>query len=217
MAFHVVLSDFHHSDLKDDGLTNEGAISQISPRIWISNWENGISVRTLRDKLIKAVLHLGDKIKKPEQLLKYRELGIDHRTIVIEDKLRERLSEHFGSIWDFMSSNASKNILIHCSTGNCRAAAAVLYYMVRRVHTGTEKPTKPITDKLLKTLMSIRPCININSDFLNQIRAYECNTMGIEHSPETLTGLAFLRASGGDEMVKTITREVKEVVVSPSE
>lgn len=205
--------EFHHSELKagDRLYADESEISQVTPRVFITNHANGMNIRTLRERRMTHVLHIGDKNKTAGQLQAYRDAGIVHRTVILEDKLRERLSDHFQPIWDFV--NTAGTVLIHCSTGYCRAPAAILYVLVRRAYGGAARPERPVADKLYEQIQKIRPGTIINTDFLDQIRAYEATQHGATYTPAPLKGLDFLRADGGTESVRTIVREAKEVTV----
>lgn len=184
---YVVVSDFHHSELSSDDPEWKSSleITQISPRLFISNWRNGCDIKVLQENGIRAILCFGEQVKPPQLLQQYKDLKIDHMFIKLEDNLGEKIDVHFNSIWDFITIQhaAQKKVLVHCSAGMSRSPAAVLYFMVRKLHSASIKPEKPMTDKLMAQLRARRGCIRINQDFVNQIRKYEAGIMGKQFTP----------------------------------
>lgn len=212
------MTDFHHSELKDvENIDAENVVTQINPKIWISNERNARNTGVLKKHAIKAILHFGDKKMSSTQMAEYKKEGIVCQTIVIEDKLRERLSDHFETIWNFMALYRSNIILFACSNGSCRAPAAVLYYLVRKIYHGPEIPKSEIVAATYAKLKTLRPCLNVNQDFLNQIQEYEARARGKVFTPVVVMGRDFLIKDGGVESLKTDKRDGTEVVVNPED
>lgn len=183
---YIVISDFHHSELAvgDDEWKSICEVSVITPNLYISNWRNGTDIDVLKHHGIKCILSISEGVKSAETLQRYKDNGIEHKALIIEDNLREDLSKYFNDIWDYISlaHSLKKRVLVHCSYGKSRSPAAVLYYLVRRLHT-LGKLSKTQTDTTYKLLLTRRSCIEVNPDFLNQVREYEHKILGLPFVP----------------------------------
>lgn len=162
--------------------------SKITPFLWLSGWNMACDAKFLSTNKIRGILCFGDSEKnsKPAYVMKmYSDLKINYEYIQLVDNLSEDISKHFDAIWNFLSTYQAMQApaLIHCPAGISRAPAALLYYMVRRAYDRAEKPKQDCTDTLHKMLQERRSCIDVNPDFLNQIRKYECTRTGKKFEP----------------------------------
>lgn len=152
-------------------------ISHIYKYIYISDYKQAISITNLKKHNIGAILHLGN-VNKPQKILyKYDQNNIKHSFIKILDTYDADLTVCFDQAWDFINKCASNktNVIVHCRHGISRSPAVVAYYLMRIMYNYMHKKNQsyPIFDEVMELIQISRPCINPNTNFLNQLKNYE--------------------------------------------
>lgn len=89
--------------------------------------------------------------------------GFEYFNIKVNDINEDSIKEHLESFLDFMDKHVGKPILVHCFAGSSRSATCLLYYLIKR--------RDFLFDEAIKYLTDLRPCININITFLNEVKS----------------------------------------------
>jgi len=111
----------------------------------------------------------------------------------MKDTLDEDISRCFDEAYKFMIDNKNVNILVHCKKGVSRSPTIVAYYLMKLIHDYTRKDSyvvrkqrthsDEILPEVLELMCSYRPCVNPNTNFINQLKKHE-HSMIYEHSKQ---------------------------------
>lgn len=150
-------------------------ITSITPRIFCSGYGPAQSPPILTKYNIRGVLTVGD-MKISEMIIEnYKKLKISHIVIPLEDIMTADITQHFDTIYNFISQLTSNdyNIIVHDDQGISRAPAAILYYLVAKLYKQKGKPKEPATKSIYEHIKGKRTCIDINPGFLTAIENEE--------------------------------------------
>jgi len=160
--------------------------SEITPHVFISNWNSGCNPQYLRDKSVELVVCVSKHKKSREELKLYNVLRIQQVQIPVEDTPRDNINAHFEKFYEMMLASImeEKNILVHCQTGASSSVALVLYFLLKRYYV-TNFGKKESLDRELVSMKSFklkmlieymkerRTCIDPNLGFVMQLLTAE--------------------------------------------
>ena len=170
-------------------------INEITPSIFISDYENSKDIGLLREYNIKHVINLSDCDKLETFLNKMRKVKIKEHRIFIRDEPGQSLTAAMNDTYDIIQEiiDSKKKVLIHCNAGVSRAPSILISYFMRRqymisyekyiritkVKTKHQRflelinPDNSILLKIIKWIKTARPCINPNPGFIYQLIVLE--------------------------------------------
>jgi dual specificity phosphatase 3 len=102
----------------------------IDNHLYLGNEESSLNKQTLQKHKIKKVLNVSHDCQTPDEL--YKELGIEHKHIMIRDHSDAPMKDHIEDMIMFIHT-AIKNkepILVHCKKGWSRSATVVIAYII---------------------------------------------------------------------------------------
>ena len=143
-------------------------LDHIVNNVWIGDWNDSVTPQKLIINNIKAIVTLNSEfIHGYLDEFMYRELGIAHIRIDIQDSRKADITPHLNSILRFISdaNRENINVLVHCSAGISRSASVVIAYLIAAF--GLDY------DRALAHTRAIRPIVRPNSSFEKQLRAFE--------------------------------------------
>lgn len=135
--------------------------TEIIPGVFLGNAYNASNYSTLRYYNIKTVVNVSKEI--PNAF----EANFDYYRIPINDDSEHHITEYIPEILDFLNNiliDKENAILIHCYMGSSRSASVVLVYLITKFKYDFETALKLIKIK--------RPIVNINKNFLEDIKNY---------------------------------------------
>jgi protein-tyrosine phosphatase len=130
----------------------------IIDNLYLGNGNNAANLDTLNQFNIEVIVNV------TKELENYFENKFIYQKYEILDEKDNDISIYFDNFLKLVEENKNKNILIHCFMGSSRSASLVLLYLL--------KVKKFNLDESIKFLKEKRDIVNINIDFLNQIKNY---------------------------------------------
>jgi len=158
-------------------------MSQITNNIFISDYYSSITENLLTANNIKYILNMCCEEKAEHVLRMYKDLGIVHKQIAIDDDPDENIIQYFPAIIEFMRNSRNGNVLVHCWAGVSRSATAVILYLLWLYISGfqcTVPRTINATAVITNYVRSKRSIIRPNYGFMSQLCLFE-NQMRIAH------------------------------------
>ncbi len=136
-----------------DNLSKEP--SYIIDNLYLGNAYNSNNIITIKKYGIEKIINVTKEIPNsfPE---------IEYLKINIRDTRDNFIEEYLDKTYKFILDNSKKMILIHCYMGSSRSAIIVVYYLVKR-HNKT-------VDEAIEYIKNIRPLVNININFVNELK-----------------------------------------------
>ncbi|EGC39024.1 hypothetical protein DICPUDRAFT_148247 [Dictyostelium purpureum] len=145
-------------DMADD-LAEEFDAQEVVPNLYIGSISAANSVSQLKDHNITHILSISTN--PPQVKDEFQTLCIH-----IEDEAKKDISSYFQQCHGFIENGRKLGgILIHCTAGVSRSATVVISYLMSIFF-------KPFLD-CFQYLRKIRPCIQPNHGFINQLISYE--------------------------------------------
>lgn len=131
-------------------------ISQITPNVFISDFYASFDYQTLITRGIKQILTVGYDMDI------YRPKDFSVMNITAYDASNENLYKHFDSAYKFIEQAPT---LIHCYKGISRSATILIAYLMKK--------NKWNLNKAINYVRRIRPFVNPNPGFYQQLERYE--------------------------------------------
>lgn len=130
----------------------------IIDNIYLGNGNNAANINTINKYDIKFIINV------TQELDNYFEPDIKYFKCELLDEKENNISNFFPKIIEIFNKNKENNILIHCFMGSSRSAVMVLLYLIKFKNMTLEDS--------LKFLKKKRDIININKEFINQLKLY---------------------------------------------
>ena len=128
--------------------------------IYIGSAYNASDWYTLDNINIKTVINVSD------ELTNYFEDHIEYLRIPILDNNQAQFGENFEKAYQFLIQKTSNQpILVHCYMGSSRSVSIVLYYLMKK--------HKMRLDNAIEFIKNIRPIVNLNSSFYEELKEQE--------------------------------------------
>tara|TARA_R100001163_G_C5067592_1_gene206856 strand:+ start:541 stop:1317 length:777 start_codon:yes stop_codon:yes gene_type:complete len=86
----------------------------------------------------------------------------EYYNINVEDLAQASMLPHFEAFYNLVENNQDKKIFVHCFAGKSRSASLVLYYIIKKYGWSLEKS--------INYMKNLRPSININCTFIEEIQ-----------------------------------------------
>ena len=153
--------------------------SKILTNLYLGNEDQAHGMQTLYHHKIKGILCLNAYKKHVNTLIKYKQNGIAHHHITINDTPKSDIAPHLDNIYKFidMFMTTHQNVFVHCQRGISRSATAVIYYLMRKsFETGAYKEFSvqgKILDYLINYVRSKRYIIQPNTGFYKTLKEQE--------------------------------------------
>ncbi len=143
------------------------SLTHVIDNIYIGNACNACSYYELQENKVSSIINVTSEIPN------YFEEDFDYKKINIRDTAEDNLNIYFDSILDFIddkqNKNKEQNILIHCYMGSSRSAAIVVLYLIVKHNYDLNKAIKFLKEK--------RNIVNINLNFINNLKEYIDNNI----------------------------------------
>ena len=130
--------------------------SHIIDNIYLGNSYNASNYDILKELNFDIIINVTDYIPN------YFENEFTYKKYDIKDDENARISMILIDSYNYINRNNHKKIFVHCYAGASRSAAIVLYYIMRRYNMSL--------DDANKFLLSKREIVNINMNFINDIK-----------------------------------------------
>lgn len=132
-------------------------VSEIIPgKLYLSDYNSSLNYPLLKKYGVQQILTIGKELPK-HQTNEFKTMYIS-----LDDAPHENISDHFYTAHDFISKAST---LVHCYAGVSRSATLVLAYLIL-----TERHT---LRSALEHCRKIRPIVNPNHSFLQQLKVFE--------------------------------------------
>jgi protein-tyrosine phosphatase len=159
--------------------------TNIIDNIYLGNGYNASNYSVIRDYNIKYIVNVTNEIPNyyeyniisnnnttdnttdNNSLCTTHNLDIKYFTIPIYDNSENHIYSHINKALEFIEEAQSSNdgnILIHCYMGSSRSASITLAYLIYKYNFSLNKG--------LKYLKKKRDIVNINTNFINDIKKY---------------------------------------------
>ena len=134
--------------------------SHIIDNIYLGSSYNASNKDFLYNYNVKSVVNVTSNIPNF-----YEPDGVDYFNISINDNGEETYSyDDLEASYNYICSNNTDNILVHCVFGRSRSVTIVLYYLIKKYNYTLEDALEYVKDK--------RYCINPSIIFIDNLR--EC-------------------------------------------
>lgn len=151
--------------------------SQVSPNIYISDYNGSVNFKILKLNKITNIINLSGTRKPDEVLKQYRKKKIKEFFQFIGDDETFNITQYFESMYEYIHKNISGKILIHDSESISRSATILCYYFLKRFYIINYKDENMQdnlienyhTLNILKFIKLSRNCINPNIGFVRQL------------------------------------------------
>lgn len=152
-------------------------LSQITEHVYVSNLKEAVNIPYVQSENIRRILYLGDAPKSDKTMNAYESLGITHKFIQIQDSNVADITSVFDECYDYIHSGVcgGERVLIHCSQGVSRSSTIAILYFLRRWYNvcddfyEKQASHKNLLFAILRFVKSKRPCIEPNSNFVQQL------------------------------------------------
>lgn len=166
-------------------------ISEITPHLYLSNYEASLDFVNLKDYNINFILYFGTKERNQTLLNRYKSKDIETTQIRIPDpppsdqQTPPDIRTYFDPVYNIIHDLVlkEKKILLCCDRGVSLSAVFLLYYFLKRHYIlNTSGKLNALLDiknvysvDILKFIKDIRGCTEIHEGFLQQIIMTEMN------------------------------------------
>jgi protein-tyrosine phosphatase len=167
--------------------------SEITPHIYISNWNASLDTKILRSYEITEVINLSGNHKPEKIKFNYKKRAINEWTIIIGDSESDPIDEYFDKTYYHIHALISQNkkILIHGQDGISRSVIIIAHYLLRRYYLINYKNeiiqdeliSRYFTSDIIKFIKMNRTCANPNQKFIYLLLIAELN---LKHEFEPL-------------------------------
>ena len=131
--------------------------TKIIDEIYLGSAFNACNSNQLSSRNIKIIANISTELSNYYENYE----GFEYFNIKVNDINEDSIKEYLDSFLEFMDMHKGKPILVHCFAGSSRSATCILYYLIKRKDF--------LYDEALELLTKLRPCVNINITFLNEI------------------------------------------------
>jgi protein-tyrosine phosphatase len=135
--------------------------TEILPGIYLGNAYNASNYKTIERLNIKTIINVSKEIPNFFE----KNTTIKYLQIPIKDDSENHITEFIRPTLEFLNLHEpydeNKSILIHCYMGSSRSASIVLLYLIYKYQYSY--------NAALELLLSKRPIVNINTNFLKDI------------------------------------------------
>ncbi len=133
--------------------------TKIIDEIYLGSAFNACNSNQLSNRNIKTIANISTELRNYYD--KYE--GFEYFNIKVNDINEDSIKNYLDDFIKFMDMHAGKPILVHCFAGSSRSATCILYYLIKRKDF--------LFDEAIDYLIKIRPCVNINITFLNEVKS----------------------------------------------
>ena len=135
--------------------------TEILPGIYLGNAYNASNYKTIERLNIKTIINVSKEIPNFFE----KNTAIKYLQIPIKDDSENHITEFIRPTLEFLNLHGpyddNNSILIHCYMGSSRSASIVLLYLIYKYQYSY--------NDALELLLSKRPIVNINTNFLKDI------------------------------------------------
>lgn len=132
--------------------------TKVNDNLYLGNIYNAADIETLKSNKITMIVNVSKTISNYfERDFKYVNIKIDD---INDEKFGEELMETVDKIRDEINRNG--NVFVHCLMGSSRSVTVILTYLL--------KYDNKTLDEAYSYLKNIRPTININKTFYEQLK-----------------------------------------------
>ncbi|KAI8388240.1 protein-tyrosine phosphatase-like protein [Radiomyces spectabilis] len=165
------------ADGKPGGILITSVGQQVLPQVWIGGYKAYESRSFLNKNRITRILSLGHF--KPL----YAPTEFVHEIIPIADNPESNIIQHFPKTFELIDTwiAQGQNILVHCLAGVSRSPTVVTAYLMKK------RQLHP--KAALAVIKQMRPFVNPNPGFMNQLRLYQ--DMNCEFDPNNPVYIAY--------------------------
>jgi hypothetical protein len=135
---------------------NCDSVNQITKRLFLSNYAASLNYDLLKSLGINQILSVGIELP-PHKTTHFKTMHLP-----LDDTPKENISKHFEEAHKFINKDIT---LVHCYAGISRSATIVISYLM--------KYHKMSLNEALEYCRSIRPIVNPNKGFINQLIEFE--------------------------------------------
>lgn len=130
--------------------------SRIIDNIYVGSAFNAADYKWLKSNKIDIIINVAPGISN------FYLDEFEYHNINVEDLNNASMAPHFGKFLRLVKENPDKNIFVHCFAGKSRSVSLILYYLIKEKNMELEEA--------INLLKSIRPTININCTFIEEIQ-----------------------------------------------
>lgn len=132
--------------------------TKVNDNLYLGNIYNAADIETLKSNKITMIVNVSKTISNYFEMdFKYVNIKIDD---INDEKFGEELMETVDKIRDEINRNG--NVFVHCLMGSSRSVTVILTYLL--------KYDNKTLDEAYSYLKNIRPTININKTFYEQLK-----------------------------------------------
>ncbi|KAJ7779327.1 protein-tyrosine phosphatase-like protein [Mycena maculata] len=142
-------------------------ITEILPNLFLGSQAGALNLDLLRRNGITHILSV--MVLDPTQTAQQKGNSFQRMNIPVQDWPDEELVTHFKSANSFIDdarTTSGEGVLVHCYQGVSRSATVVAAYLM------ASHPPTPDYISAVKFLQSLRPIVQPNSGFLDQLALY---------------------------------------------
>ena len=143
-------------------------VSEVVPgRLFIGSCDIRLKPQLFHDLEIKRVIALGSAIEFKYYQSEPVPSEIEQHEFILEDSYRGEILPLVREAVELIEESLKKNeaVLVHCAAGVNRSATVVIAYLMRS--------RKLTVAEALRELKKVRPRVNPNSSFLQQLEGFE--------------------------------------------
>lgn len=130
--------------------------THIIDNIYLGNSFNSSNILTLKKFGIEKIVNVTQEI--PNSF----EQEIEYLRIPVRDTRDNFIETYLETSCNFIVKNKKHQVLVHCYMGSSRSAAVVVYYLIKHKKMDLDEAIKYVNDK--------RDLVNINENFVNEMR-----------------------------------------------
>lgn len=148
----------------------------ITDSIFMSDWNSSVNPTILRKNNIKFILCVNHEGNKTRFLPMYKEMGITHKYVDLEDVFNADLHGAIDQSIDFMKNEIRGNVLVHCNAGASRSSPIVIAFLMYKAYAQKSSYGGKILNRTLKFVRKKYPC-EPSRGFMGQLAQYEIKLM----------------------------------------
>eukprot|EP01125_Pyxidicula_operculata_P018647 TRINITY_DN663_c0_g1_i4.p1 TRINITY_DN663_c0_g1~~TRINITY_DN663_c0_g1_i4.p1 ORF type:complete len:302 (+),score=45.52 TRINITY_DN663_c0_g1_i4:2-907(+) len=155
-------------------------ITRIFPYLYLCSHKETRDKDKLLDMHITHIVALGENLVSAFAKAQNKKKGLDFEYLVLDvnDSDEENVIQYFDKVHDFIQEGKNHGyILVHCPTGDSRAAVMCAAYLIKFRKLSVEDACGLIQD--------IRPTANFRPGFMKQLNDYYNQLMGPVEPPPT--------------------------------
>ncbi len=142
-----------------DPFDPKSEIDKVSDTLYIGNFQTTKDAQTLIKYKIKTMVNCSRESHKKVIVV----LKKNYKHLVLYDSPKEYILQHFQSFFEFIETHPNP-AFVHCIAGISRAPTMVISYLMKK-NSWTFK-------KAMGILKKIRPCIEPNHGFIEQLKVW---------------------------------------------